>query len=64
MNYTIFYTGSASKKNPHNLVNYWNEPFTGTKKMARIRAREQKKIIKQQELVTGRIKVEILRNAR
>lgn len=64
MNYTIFYTGSASKKNPQNLVNYWNEVYSGTKKECRQRAREQKQILKKQELVTGRIKVEILRNAR
>lgn len=57
--YTIYYEGSRNKKNPRNLVNYDNELFTGSKKDARNHARERKKYLKENELVTGRIKVSI-----
>lgn len=56
---TIFYTGSANTKNPHNLVNYWNEHFTGTKKEAKAHAAKKKEFLKKNEIVTGRIKVDI-----
>jgi hypothetical protein len=57
--YTIFYHGSASKKNPLNLVNYFSDLFTGTKKDARKYAAERKQFLKKNDLVTGRIRVEI-----
>lgn len=57
--YTIFYYGSRNKKNPNNLVNYDNELFSGTKKEARKHAADKKKWLQTNELVTGRIRVEI-----
>lgn len=57
--YTIYYEGSKNKKNPHNLVNHDNESFNGTKKEARKHAAQRKKWLKDNDLVTGRIKVTI-----
>jgi hypothetical protein len=61
MKFNIFYTGSPNKKNPHNLVNHWNEEFRGTKKNANIHAQAKKKELLKQEIITGRAKVEICR---
>jgi len=56
---TIYYDGSANKKNPTNLMNWWNEPFVGTVPEAKKRARVEKKKLVEHGFLSGRVKVTI-----